>query len=214
MRHCWISAVGFTARRRYGGGYHRARSCRLAPLFGAEESIAGELAEGATRLGFITQIATASNLDAAILASRVFTGITVIPAGEEATLIGKVPASALSPSLEVLETLERWGVHTCAALAALPVLQLSERLGQEGVRLHELARARTMRAMVLAQPAIYFEEEMELEHAEAELEPLAFLLGRLLDQLCARLAARSLAAGAIRVRFQLEPSFEFEKEFR
>jgi protein ImuB len=184
----------------------------LASLFGAEEAIASRLAEEAARLGFTTQIAIASNLDAAILSSRVFTGITVIPAGEESAIIGKAPASALSPSTEVLETLDRWGVHTCAALAALPVVQLSERLGQEGVRLHELARARTTRAMVLAQPAIDFEEEMELEYAEAELEPLAFLLGRLLDQLCARLAARSLAASAIRVRFQLEPAFE--KEFR
>ena len=42
---------------------------------------------------------------------------------------------------------------------------------------------------------------MELEHGVEELEPLAFLLGRLLDQLCARLAARSLAASAIRLRF-------------
>jgi protein ImuB len=182
----------------------------LTGLFGSEESIAGKLAEGATRLGFTTQIATASNPDAAILASRAFAGVTVIPAGEESTLIGKVPASTLSPSTEVRETLERWGVNTCAALAALPVLQLSERLGQEGVRLHEWARARSTRAMVLAQPVIYFEEAMELEYAVAEIEPLAFLLGRLLGQLCARLAERSLAAGVIRVRFELEPSLGFE----
>ncbi len=45
---------------------------------------------------------------------------------------------------------------------------------------------------------------MALEDAVAELEPLAFLLGRLLDQLCARLVARALAAAAIRVRFDLE----------
>ena len=96
----------------------------LASLFGAEENIAGQLAEGTTRLGFITQIATASNLDAAILVSRAFAGITVIPGGEESTIIGKVPVSALSPSAEVLETLEHWGVHTCAALAALPVFGL------------------------------------------------------------------------------------------
>ena len=57
----------------------------LACLFGSEEKIAGQLAEGATRLGFTTQIATASNLDAAILASRAFAGITVIPAGEESS---------------------------------------------------------------------------------------------------------------------------------
>ena len=182
----------------------------LASLFGSVENIAGQLAEGAKRLGFITQIATASNLDAAILASRALPGITVIPASSELTTIGKVPLSALSASTEVFETLERWGVRTCAALAALPVLQLSERLGQEGVRLHELARARSTRAMVLAQPAAYFEEEMELEPAITEIEPLSFLVGRLLDQLCVRLTARSLSASAIRVRFQLEGSNEKE----
>ena len=182
----------------------------LAALSGSEENIARQLADGAARLGFITQIATASNLDAAILASRAFAGITVIPRGEESAGIGNVPVAALLPSADVLETLERWGVYTCAALAALPVLQLSERLGQEGVRLHELARARTARAMVLAQPGIYFEEALELEDVVAEIEPLSFLLGRLLNLLCARLAARSLAANAIRVRFELDPSSEMD----
>ena len=180
----------------------------LASLFGSEEAIAAQLAEGATRLGLTTQIATAANLDAAILASRAFAGTTIIAGGKEAAVIGKVPVGTLSPSAEILETLERWGVRTCAELAALPVLQLSERLGQEGVRLHELARARSPRAMVLARPETHFEEEMELEDAVAEIEPLAFLVGRLLDQLCARLEARSLAASALHVRFELEPSFE------
>jgi protein ImuB len=106
----------------------------------------------------------------------------------------------------------RWGVRDCAALAALPVLQLSERLGQEGVRLHELARGACLRSLVLAQPGVCFEEEMALDFAIAELEPLAFLLGRLLDQLCARLEARALAACVIRAHFDLEDSFE--KDFQ
>jgi protein ImuB len=59
---------------------------------------------------------------------------------------------------------------------------------------------------------VHFEEEMALDFAVAELEPLAFLLGRLLDQLCARLEARALAACAIRLRFDLENSFE--KDFQ
>jgi protein ImuB len=45
-----------------------------------------------------------------------------------------------------------------------------------------------------------------------ELEPLSFLLGRLLDQLCARLEARALAVRAVRLRFELQPSFE--KDFQ
>jgi protein ImuB len=185
----------------------------LHSLFGSEEEIAQQLTEGASRFGLIAQVALASNPDVAIHAARGFPGITLIPPGEESQRLGGLPVSVLSPSVEVLETFERWGVRTCQALAALPVLELSERLGQEGVRLHELARGARSRSLVLAEPALNFVEEMELEHSVAELEPLAFLLGRLLDQLCARLAARSLAASAIRLQFHLEtnPPSTFEK---
>ncbi len=185
----------------------------LHSLFGSEEEIARQLTQGASRFGLATQVAVASNPDAAIHAARGFPGITLIPPGEESRRLGCLPVSVLSPSVEVLETLERWGVRTCQALAALPVLELSERLGQDGVRLHELARGVRSRSLALAEPALNFVEEMELEHGVAELEPLAFLLGRLLDQLCARLAARSLAASAIRLQFRLEtnPPSTFEK---
>ena len=184
----------------------------LSSLFGSEENIASQLMQRASGLGLITHIAVSSNLEVALHAARGFTGITLIASGEEAKRLGGLPVCALLPSTEILETLERWGVRDCAALAALPLLQLSERLGQEGVRLHELARGASLRSIVLAEPGVRFEEEMALDFAVAELEPLAFLLGRLLDQLCARLEARALAACAIRLRFDLEDSFE--KDFQ
>jgi protein ImuB len=184
----------------------------LSSLFGSEENIAGQLMQRASGLGLITHIAVSSNLEVALHAARGFTGITLIAPGEEARCLGGLPVRALLPSTEILETLERWGVRNCAALAALPLLQLSERLGQEGVRLHELARGASLRSIVLAEPGVRFEEEMALDFAVAELEPLAFLLGRLLDQLCAWLEARALAACAIRLRFDLENSFE--KDFQ
>ena len=53
---------------------------------------------------------------------------------------------------------------------------------------------------------------MELDDAVEELEPLSFLLGRLLDQLCARLESRALAVRAVRILFELQPSFE--KDFQ
>ena len=180
----------------------------LASLFGSEENIARQLMRRASGLGLAAHVAVSSNLEAALHAARGFSGITLIPPGGEAKRLGGLPVRALLPSTEILETLERWGVRNCAALAALPLLQLSERLGQEGVRLHELARGASLRSIVLAEPGVRFEEEMALDFAVAELEPLAFLLGRLLDQLCARLEARALAACAIRLRFDLEDSFE------
>jgi len=180
----------------------------LASIFHADENIANELVRRAAALDLLVNVAISSNLEAAIHAARGFSGVTIIPPGEEAQRLGCMPIVVLSPSLEVRETLERWGVRSCAELAALPLLQLSERLGQEGVRLHELARGASQRSLELAEPSICFEEEMSIDYAVAELEPLAFLLGRLLDQLCARLTARSLAAGAIRLRFDLERSPE------
>jgi protein ImuB len=200
----------------------------LASLFGSDENIIHRLAEGAECLGLEAQVVTACNIEAAILASRAFPGITVIPEGEEAAIIGRAPVTALlfsTPSVSVfrqngktagaahdltdlLGTVNRWGVHTCASFAALPVLELSERLGQEGVRLHELARGGAVRALIPAQPIGYFEEEMELEDAVGEMEPLSILLGQLLERTCSRIAARSLAAGGIDLRLQLQPWFE------
>jgi protein ImuB len=184
----------------------------LSSLFGSEENIATQLMRRASGLGLVAHVAVSSNLEVALHAARGFPGITLIPSGEEARRLGELPVRALLPPTEILETLERWGVRDCAALAALPLLQLSERLGQEGVRLHELARGASVRSIVLAELGVHFEEEMALDFAVAELEPLAFLLGRLLDQLCARLEARALAACAIRLRFDLEDSFE--KDFQ
>jgi protein ImuB len=180
----------------------------LASLFGTDENIACELAQRTTRVGVIPHVAVASNIEVAVLAARGFAGITIIPAREESARLGSLSIRTLATDVEVLETLERWGVDCLRALAALPVLQLSERLGQEGVRLHQMAQGTRVRSLVLAAPNLSFEEEMELEDSIEELEPLSFLLGRLLDQLCARLEARALAVRTLHIRFELEPSFE------
>jgi protein ImuB len=182
----------------------------LASLFGSKEAVAHLLAQRASDFGLIVHVAISSNLEVALHAARGFPGITVIPSGEESRCLGALPVRVFSPSVETIETLERWGVRTCEALAKLPVLELSERLGQQGVQLHQWARGESLRSMILAEPKLCFEEEITLEYPVEELEPLAFLLGRLLDQLCARLSARSLCACAFRLRFKLDTSSENE----
>lgn len=180
----------------------------LDRLFRSEEEIAAHLVQRSSGCGLLPNVAIASNIETALLAARGFAGITVIPPGKEPQYLSDLPVSVLPLSEETAEILSRWGVHTCGAFAELPVLQISERLGQEGVRLHALARGAESRSLVVAEQESSFEEEMELEDAVEELDPLSFLLGRLLDQLCARLTARSLAAVSIHVRFELQPSFE------
>lgn len=180
----------------------------LGSLFGSEEEIGAEIERRAFACGLQVNVAIAGNIDAASIAARGRGGTTVIPRGEEAERLRDLPVNVLRPREEMAETLRRWGLHTCGALAALPVAQLSERLGQEGVRLHTLARGASVRSLHVAAATDFFEEEMELDDAVEDLDPLSFLLGRLLDQLCARLGARALAAASIRTRFELQPHFE------
>ena len=171
----------------------------LERLFGSPAKLAQDLQQRACELGLEANVAVASNPDAAILAARGFAGITVIPPGKQAEQLGSLAVDVLQVAPEILETLDRWGVRNLRALAALPGVAMVERLGQEGLRLQKLARGALERPLVPAEPPLKFEETMELEYPVALLEPLAFILGRLLEQLCARLAARAFATNELRL---------------
>jgi protein ImuB len=185
----------------------------MESLFGSVPGITRAIFERALTLGFKPNVAVASNPDAALLAARGFSGITVIPTGREADHLGPLPVTVLfAERLEadqkqetgnLLETLERWGIRNLRALAALPQVALSERLGQRGLHLQQLARGGTLRTLVPVEAPMVFEEAVELEHPVVLLEPLAFLLNRLLEQVCARLASRALATQELCLTLEL-----------
>jgi len=179
----------------------------MEPLFGPLPKIARDVARRASALGLEANVAVASNPDTAVLAALGFSGVIVIPEGKEAEQLGNLPLEVLfteGHDLQTLEVLERWGIRNFHALAALPEIALSERLGQEGIRLQQLARGRNSRSLVPVEPPLVFEEAIELEYPLVLLEPLAFLLARLLDQLCARLGARALATQELNLDLTLE----------
>jgi protein ImuB len=195
-----------------------ARDTVLLDLAGME-SLLGSLPEishaihtRAAALGLEANVAVASNPDAAVLAAR--GGVTVIPHGKEAEALGPLPVEVLFADREevdekknaarLLETLDRWGIRNLRALAALPAVSLSERLGQEGLRLQQLARGVASRTLAPVEEPMLFEEAVELEHPIVLLEPLAFLLNRLLEQLCARLGSRALCTQELRLTLDLE----------
>jgi len=180
----------------------------LAALFGSHENIAAKMVAKCAEMGLTVQVAISTNVETASVVARALPGATVVPEGQEAKFLESLPVQMLSLSEELCEVFARWGVKTCKALASLPVISLSECVGQEGVRVHAIASGNGVRSLVIAEPAHCFEEFFELEDVVEDLEPLSFLLGRLLDQLCARLAARSLAVRAIHLHFTLQPSFE------
>jgi protein ImuB len=201
----------------------------LEPLFGAPAKIARDFARRCSDMGLEAHVAVAANPDAALHAAHGYSGITVISAGEEAERLGplsldvllatqygkikdKKQKQASDNALEMLGTLERWGVRTLRGLAVLPEAAVVERLGQAGLEWHRFARGATQRELKLAEAPLNFEEVCELEYAVDLLEPLAFILSRMLDQLCARLQSRALATHELRLKLQLDPDVAVDRE--
>ena len=195
----------------------------LSRLYGALAKMAHELASRLSAIDLEAKIALAANPDTAMFAARGFNGVTVISSGKEAQRLGVLPLTVLldafalsQPKLsttdrdrekqreQMLDTLERWGVRDFRTLARLPEHALASRLGETGAHLQRLARGVGMRTLVLCEPVSCFEEVMELESPVEALEPLSFILNRLLEQLCARLEARALAAQELRLQLQHE----------
>lgn len=173
-------------------------------LFGRAQLIAQKIALQAAEFGFDLNIAVASNPDSAFYAARGFAGITIIPAGEEAERLASLPTDVLSTSPGMLEILDSWGIRNFQALALLPPVPVVERLGQEGLQLQKIARGETRRPIVPAEPAADFIESFEFDDPVETLESLTFILNRLLQQVCARLTARSLATNELRLKLGLE----------
>ena len=132
--------------------------CEL--LFGSAYQLAQHIEKAAAKspqlggLGCKVNVALAANPDVAIHAAKLCEGITFTAAGEELITLGGLPVKFIQYSLvgieearakEILETLTLWGVRTFKEFADLPVAGVSERLGQDGLRLQELARGTTSR---------------------------------------------------------------------
>lgn len=186
----------------------------LSRLFGKPAEIAAAIAERCRNVGVPANIAIASNPNAAAAAARGCSGITVIPFGEEPKVLGPLPIAILGPSEDVQAVLESWGVRTFKQFAALPERGIAERLGTEGLRLQKMARGFASRPLLPAVDPARFEGSIELEHPLELLEPLSFLLSRLLNGICAELETRGLATAQITIRLTLEDRTEFVRAIR
>src|SRR5262249_11159969 len=140
--------------------------CEL--LFGSPYQLASEVIQ---RAETPVSVAIAANPDAAIHAATHLKGITFVSPGEELTCLGDFPIDHLDYSLiniekktaePILETLRLWGIRTFADFAVLPVAGVSERLGQEGLKLQQLAAGKTERHLQVKQPPPVFANSIEL----------------------------------------------------
>ena len=186
----------------------------LEKLIGPPTKIGREIFRRACAMGLEVNVAVACTIEAAQIAAHGFSGVTIVPEGKEAELLGSLPVEVLfydasdpDTAEELLETFHRWGIRKLCELTELPEVALSERLGQLGLELQRRARGVSSSTLVPSDPPLVFEEAQELEFPLVLLEPLAYILNRMLDHLCARLEGRALAAQELCLELQLEAGF-------
>ena len=188
----------------------------LERLFGDARAIAHELRRTAAERGLQTRVAIAGTRSAARLFVHHRAGVTVIEPGAEAEMLAALPVALLDalgtanaqpptpttgPSLT--ETLRRWGLRTLGEFAVLPSADVAARLGQAGVEWQRVARGEDRGPLVPALPEERFEQVLDLDWPIEGLEPLSFVLGRLMEPLAAQLERRDRGAAVLHVRLQL-----------
>jgi protein ImuB len=116
---------------------------------------------------------------------------------------GVQAAARMEATTARLDTFRRWGLTTLGEVAALPAADLSERMGQAGRVLQRLASGIDLAPLVPDPGVTRFIQSVDLEWPVDALEPLSFVLARLLDPLSAALERADRGAAALRLDLRL-----------
>jgi protein ImuB len=175
----------------------------LASLFGEEPRLGERLIAASAAVGLPARVGIGTTRTVARLAARVGAPLHVVPPGAEAVFLAPRALALLEPAPDLALALERWGVGTLGALAALPTAALLARLGPPGVRLQALARGADPAPFAPHLEPTPCREAITLDWEVPSLPALAFVLDRLLARLAARLALRDAGAAALRLSLDL-----------
>jgi len=133
---------------------------------------------------------------------------------EAYSFLKNLPLSVAEPPAEIAEILAGWGVRTLGELTALAKADVTQRLGPAGLALWERAAGEVTRPLRMISPPQTFTAEMTVEHEIETLEPLLFLLRRLIDRLALELRNAGFVAGEMMLRLMLSDETVYTREFR
>ncbi len=182
----------------------------VSHLWGGERELAQELLVRMQERGHQVQLAVASGPRAAQLLARTRAqhhpqGLFVTPE-QVPRLLAELPIAALPFDAEGIGWLGRLGVLTLGDLSRLPEGELVERVGRQAKGWLALAQGQDHEPLIALCPQRTPKESQYWDHPLEGLEPLRFVLRRLLSSLEARLNARGEAALSLRVTIQHDPS--------
>ena len=130
----------------------------------------------------------------------------VIPEGRSAVFLASMPVSVLARPewLELVDVLQRLGVATLGALAALPREAVLARFGADGHLAQRLAQGRDERPLSARVPPPDLVVSAELDPPAERVETAAFVARSLATQLHDELGTRGLVCTRVRIEAETE----------
>ena len=140
-------------------------------------------------------VGVADGLFAAVLAAR---GGLFVPVGRTPEFLAPYPVTALGDE-ELATLLERLGLPTVGAFAALPASAVADRFGPTGTAAHRLARGLEARPLAPRPEGLDLATEQLFDPPELLAEPLVFVARTLAEQLHSRLGSVGLTCQRVAV---------------
>jgi protein ImuB len=180
----------------------------LERLIGSPRVIGDELRRACADRGLRAHVAVAPTWTAAAILAHARAGLTVVRPGEEAEALAPIAVGIVDripghDAADAIAAVKRWGIKTLGELAALPAADLVARLGRASLTWQAMARGDDLRPLIPTLEAERFESSTDLEWPIDALEPLSFVLTRLLEPLAVRLERRDRGAAVLHVVLRL-----------
>jgi protein ImuB len=176
--------------------------CEL--LFGPAEEMAVQIREAMAAAGFRVSVAVSANFHVARIKAATGRGITIVPAGEEAAALAKLPLRALDFAENPREIFAVWGIRTLSELAALPEVELVTRLGAEAREWRALARGVARHTFQPIEADFTLREFYEFDSPVEQMDGLLFIVARMIDCLTERAVGHALSLASLSVEMKLE----------
>jgi protein ImuB len=167
-----------------------------AGYFGGEDPVAEAVIEQvATETGVEVQVGVADGVLAGLLAAR---AARIVEAGQTAAFLSQLPITVLERP-QLADLLQRLGVRTLGAFAALPGGDVLARFGLDGAVAHRLAADRDDRPLEVREPPTDLSVTDTFDEPIERVDVAAFAARALAVRLHERLAGYGLAATRLEI---------------
>ena len=144
------------------------------------------------------RVGVADGLFAALQAAYAADPVVIVPAGTSAGYLAPLPVSRLGDE-NLTALLPRLGVHTLGDFAALDAAAVRDRFGQQGSRLHTLARGQDPSLVQPRVPPPELTRQLDFEPPLTLVDQVAFTSRAMVEEFIAGLTAAGLACTELRV---------------